>query len=157
MRTFLRYWLPVALWAGLIALLSTGEFNSNFTIRVLRAVVTLFVPEVSAATLLQLNAVVRKLAHVTEYFILGLLLWRALRHGAAEAWRARWALGTLAVGLLWAAADETHQLFARGRRGSLGDVGFDTLGVLLALLLLYGWSRRGKRKAEQAGSLLRSE
>jgi VanZ family protein len=144
LRTFLRYWLPVVLWAGLIALLSTSEFNSNLTLRVLRAVVSLFVPDVSAATLLQLNAVVRKLAHVTEYFILGLLVWRALRRGATETWRARWTLGTLAVGMLWAAADETHQLFARGRRGSLGDVGFDTLGLLLALLLLYVWRRRAR-------------
>ena len=38
MRTFLRYWLPVVLWAGLITLLSTGEFNANLTLRVLRAV-----------------------------------------------------------------------------------------------------------------------
>lgn len=142
MRTFLRYWLPVLLWAALIALLSTGEFNANLTLRVLRAVATLLVPDVSAATLLQINAVVRKLAHVTEYFILALLVWRALRRGAADAWRWRWGLGTLGVGVLWAAADETHQLFARGRRGSLGDVGYDTLGVLLALLLVYGWARR---------------
>ena len=142
MRTFLRYWLPVLLWAALIALLSTGEFNANLTLRVLRAVATFFVPEVTPATLLKLNAVARKLAHVSEYFILGLLVWRALRSGAAEAWRARWALGTLGVGVLWAAADEAHQLFARGRRGSLGDIGYDTLGVLLALLLVYGWARR---------------
>lgn len=142
MRTFLRYWLPVLLWAALIALLSTGEFNANLTLRVLRAVATFFVPEVTPATLLQLNAVARKLAHVSEYFILALLVWRALRRGAADAWRWRWGLGTLGVGVLWAAADETHQLFARGRRGSLGDVGYDTLGVLLALLLVYGWARR---------------
>lgn len=142
MRTFLRYWLPVLAWAALIALLSTGEFNANLTLRVLRAVATLLVPDVSAATLLQINAVVRKLAHVTEYFILALLVWRALRRGAVDAWRWRWGLGTLGVGVLWAAADETHQLFARGRRGSLGDIGYDTLGVLLALLLVYGWARR---------------
>jgi len=142
LRTFLRYWLPVLLWAALIALLSTGEFNANLTLRVLRAVATFFVPEVTPATLLKLNAVVRKLAHVTEYFILALLVWRALRRGAADAWRWRWGLGTLGVGVLWGAADETHQLFARGRRGSLGDIGYDTLGVLLALLLVYGWARR---------------
>lgn len=148
MRTFLRYWLPVLAWAALIALLSSSEFNSNLTARWIRAVVSFFVPEVSAATLHKLNVVLRKLAHVTEYFILGLLVWRALRRGAGEAWRARWALGTLAVGMLWAAADETHQLFARGRRGSVADVGYDTLGVLLALLLVYGWARwRGRSTA----------
>lgn len=99
----------------------------------------------SNATLNQINAVLRKLAHVTEYCVLGLLLWRALRGGAAEMWRRRWALGTLGLGVLWAAADETHQLFSPGRVGSVADVGYDTLGVLLALLLLYGWSRRARR------------
>lgn len=142
MNTFLRYWLPVLLWAGLIALLSTSEFSSSWTLRWLRLAVAFFVPDVTPATLLKINAVARKLAHVSEYFILGLLVWRALRRGAADVWRARWAAGTLAIGVLWAAADETHQLFARGRRGSLADVGFDTLGVLLALLLVYGWARR---------------
>lgn len=142
MRTFLRYWLPVLLWAGLIALLSGGEFHTGFTLRSIRAVVSFFLPDASEATLLQINSVARKLAHVTEYFILGLLLWRALRRGAVEAWRLRWALGTLAVGALWAAADELHQHFVRGRSGSVMDVGFDSLGLLLVLLIVYRWSRQ---------------
>jgi len=147
LRIFLRYWLPVLAWAALIALLSTGQFDGGFTLRVLRRLATFFALEVSNATLNLINAVLRKLAHVTEYLILGLLLWRALRGGAAEAWRRRWALGTLGLGVLWAASDETHQLFSRGRVGSVADVGYDTLGVLLALLLVYGWSRRRRSRA----------
>lgn len=141
MQTLLQYWLPVALWAVVIALLSGSEFHPGFTLRWLQAGLELFFPDLSAPTLLKINAGVRKLAHVTEYFILALLVWRALRQGAAAAWRWSWALGTLAAGVAWAAADELHQLFQRGRSGSLADVGYDSLGVLLALLLVYGWGQ----------------
>lgn len=146
MLTVLHYWLPVLLWAGLILLLSRSDFQTGFTLKVLKAVVAFLSLDVSLATLMKINAVVRKLAHVSEYFILGLLVWRALRQGAAVAWRGRWAAGTLGIGLVWAAGDEAYQRFQRGRHGSPLDVGFDTLGLLLALLLVYGWSRRAESK-----------
>ncbi|MEE8200252.1 MAG: VanZ family protein [Candidatus Acidoferrales bacterium] len=142
MATFLRYYLPVFLWGGAIFLLSGSEFGTKTTYRWLQAVVEHFFPDISVATIVKVNAMARKLAHVTEYFILGLLLWRALRREAVERWRRGWALGALAIGVLWASADETVQLFQPGRVASVMDVGLDTLGVLLAVLVIYGWSRR---------------
>ncbi|MFQ5664201.1 MAG: VanZ family protein [Terriglobia bacterium] len=130
------------LWAALITVLSSRDFAPGFTHDILRAVVGFFFPAISDAGLHKINVVIRKLAHVSEYFVLGLVVWRALRRGAAEGWQRRWALGTLAAGVLFAGLDEFHQLFAPGRTASLADVGFDSAGVLLALLLLYAWARR---------------
>lgn len=159
---FLRYYVPVLLWAGVITLLSTSEFHAGFTYRLIGALMRWFVPDVSAATLRDINAVVRKLAHVTEYFLLAMLVWRALRRATAELWRRRWALGTLAAGVVFAGVDELHQLFEKGRGSSLRDVGFDSLGVLLALAVLYTRTRLGRAQGVvddrgKADSSLRSE
>ena len=141
MRTFVKYWLPVLLWVAVITVLSRSEFQSELTYRWLRAAVGFFLPEVSASTLLKINGALRKLAHVTEYFVLAVLVWRGLRRGAVVSWQWRWAWGTLALGLLLAALDELHQHFEPGRSASLADVGFDSLGVLLALLVVDAWQR----------------
>jgi VanZ family protein len=140
----LRYYLPVILWAAVIAGLSTSGFDTSFTLKVLRAATDFLGLGFSLVQLRGINAAVRKLGHVTEYFILALLLWRALRRGREEPWRWSWALGTLALGAAWAGLDELHQRFERGRGSSLVDVGWDSLGLLLALVVLYILARRNK-------------
>lgn len=143
MRNFFRYYFPVLLWGALMAVLSSSGFGSSFTYRLLKALADIVHPSISSSTLHQINAVVRKLAHVSEYFVLAVLVWRALRQQAADFWRWSWALGTLAAGVLFSGLDEWRQVFERGRVGSWADVGLDTLGVCLALLLLYGRARLG--------------
>jgi len=149
----LRYYLPVILWAAVIALLSTSGFDTSFTHRVLKAANDFFELGLAAARLREINAVVRKLGHVTEYFILGLLLWRALRRGREVAWRWSWALGTFLLGAAWAGLDELHQRFERGRGSSVVDVGWDSLGLLLALLVLFVLARRKEKGRGQAPAL----
>ena len=141
MRKLLRYWLPVAVWLAVISLLSTHTLHAGFTYRLVRSLLRFFYPDVSPATVLVVHAIVRKGAHVTEYFILSFLLWRALRADALALWRWRWALGALALSLIFAGLDEWHQLFERGRTGSVLDVGVDAAGAVLAQLWLW-WRAR---------------
>ncbi len=71
------------------------------------------------------DLVLRKLAHLAEFAILGALLYRALgRIGLA-----------VAIGSLYAATDELHQAFVDGRVASPLDWGIDTAGVLAGVLL----------------------
>lgn len=105
-------------------------------------IVRFFAPDVSPEVLGFINVVARKLAHVTEFFLLALLLWRALKREAEELWQRTWAGTTLAVGILVAGLDELHQVFEPRRGGELLDVGWDTLGLLLALALLYTRAHR---------------
>ena len=82
---------------------------------------------------------VRKLAHFSEFFLLGALLWldwRLLTRGNV--------LLPLGVGLLCSAADEYLQTFIPGRSGELMDVLLDFSGVCCAVLLLQ-LQRRRKR------------
>jgi VanZ family protein len=74
--------------------------------------------------------VLRKLAHVTEYLILTLLLLRALRRsGVALALPL-----ALAAALAYAASDEWHQSFVPGRTATPRDVAIDAIGIALATL-----------------------
>ena len=73
---------------------------------------------------------VRKLAHVAEFTVLGMLLsWlTAMR-------KRKWCL-TVPLGTIVACIDETIQMFVPGRGPGLLDVGIDACGVLMGMLLL---------------------
>ncbi|HEU4448558.1 MAG TPA: VanZ family protein [Gaiellaceae bacterium] len=106
----MQLWLPVVLWAGLIFALSS-------------------LPGLGTG-LGTWDLVLRKLAHVGEYAVLGALLLRAL---------AREPLAFL-LGSLYAATDELHQSFVSGREGSPVDWLIDTAGVALGVLLYARWA-----------------
>ncbi len=86
---------------------------------------------------------VRKVAHFTEYMILGLLMRLTL-----ESWfgnRKNLFISSLGAGTLYACTDELHQLITDGRSGQWQDVLIDGSGVLagvLILTLLLEWLRR---------------
>ena len=75
------------------------------------------------------DLLLRKLAHLVEFAILGALLARALP-----------ALHALVAGVLYAAFDELHQHFVPGRTGALRDVAIDAVGVMLGILA-WRWFR----------------
>jgi VanZ family protein len=101
------------------------------------AVVLRFVPVVAwAAVIFALSSVpslsthlgtwdliLRKCAHMTEYAILAVLVARAV--GSTPV--------AFALAVAYAATDEWHQTFVRGRHGSPVDVGIDAVGVLIGL------------------------
>jgi VanZ family protein len=104
-RSFVRNWLPVVVWAAVIFALSA-------------------VPDLGTG-LGGWDLVLRKLAHATEYAILGALLVRA-------SGRAGVAFG---LGVLYAVSDEVHQSFVTGRHGAPLDVAVDALGVAVGIAL----------------------
>ena len=80
----------------------------------------------------------RKLAHLTEYFVLTLLWWRALRGLEISA-----AIpAAVVISFLYACTDEFHQTFVDGRRGTPVDVLIDSIGIALAAVLLTIYARR---------------
>jgi len=85
------------------------------------------------------DLVLRKLAHLTEYAVFGALLQRAL---------ARPEFAILAGGL-YAAGDEIHQHFVRGRHGAWYDVVIDTVGVTIGVI---AWRRSRWSKNADSGS-----
>lgn len=72
---------------------------------------------------------VRKLAHFSEFFVLGSLLWATARLWRRPQWQAL--LPASAV----AALDESIQRFVPGRSGEVRDALLDLLGAVCAVLL----------------------
>jgi VanZ family protein len=108
----LTHWLPVVVWAVVIFTFSS-------------------IPSLSTG-LGGWDEVLRKCAHITEYAIFGALLYRAIGREPLA----------LATGIAYAATDELHQYFVRGRHATPVDVAIDAVGLALGMLI---WLRvRGR-------------
>jgi VanZ family protein len=95
------------------------------------------------ARALELQYPVRKLAHMSEYAILAMLL---IWHLGSYQLRIKWVYiltGVIASG--YATTDEIHQLFVSGRSGNYLDVGIDSIGALLGILLWWVTQRIVKK------------
>ena len=116
--------------------------------RIIEPLVHWLLPQLSDEAVHALVVFVRKCAHLTEYAVLALLLWRALRKPSAQGrapWR--WSVAGLALALaaLYAASDEIHQAFVPSREASVLDVLLDTTGAAIGLVCLWGIGRLRKR------------
>ena len=92
------------------------------------------------------HILLRKAAHFTLYFLLGMLCTNALRRNGLRH------LPSISLSflfcVLFAFSDEGHQLFVHGRGAQLRDVGIDSLGSaagIMAYLILSGFWRLVKR------------
>lgn len=131
-------WLLVITWMAIIFIFSsqpgdTSEETSQFVIYIFN----LFGLDLNSAFGSLASFAVRKGAHFTEYFILYMLLYSALK----ESFSFKRALLFSLLGVfLYASSDEFHQSFVPGRGPAFKDVLIDTSGGLLALfitLILY--------------------
>ena len=132
-------WLLVILWLSFIFWMSTGMFSAQHTFLVVRLFKGFFFPHLAYGHVMPVHALVRKTAHVTEYFVLGLLLFRALGVGSARPCQWRWSVLALLGVLLCALSDELHQWFVPSRTASMVDVGIDTAGGILAQIASTLW------------------
>jgi len=149
MRT-LRQWWPAIVWALVIWQFSTDLFSTHSTSQIIIPILKWLLPGASAKTLAALHGYIRKAGHVTEYFVLSLLVLRGVR-GKASGWRWTWGLATLAMVAGYAALDEVHQLFVASRGASGADVLLDTAGGGVAQAAAWWHTRRrGHRPKENA-------
>ena len=89
----------------------------------------------------------RKCAHMIEYAVLALLLWRAVRNTPVLGAKMLVAFGAVMLGCaLFAASDEFHQTFVKSRTPSGRDVLLDIAGAILGLLVAASLVRRGSKK-----------
>ena len=108
----LTVWAPVVLWAAVIFAFSS-------------------IPSLGTG-LGGWDLVVRKVAHLAEYGVLGALLARAVRTPAVA----------VALGAVYSTSDEIHQHFVRGRHAAWYDVAIDTVGVTVGVLAWRRWASR---------------
>ena len=110
-KHFMRYWIPVIVYAGLIFTISSFPLPP---------------PKVEIP-------LVDKFIHLVEYGILGFLFYRALRVSKLAR---RVFLLAIIFSILYALSDEIHQFFVPGRKFDLWDLAADSLGIVLVALYL---------------------
>jgi len=110
-----KLWLPVFSWCWLIFYLSS-------------------IPNLSTGWGVW-DLILRKAAHITEYFILTFLLYRAFK-GSFNLSSFYLFLWSLSLPFLYAVSDEIHQAFVPVRSGSPKDVFIDTIGIIIFYILI---------------------
>jgi VanZ family protein len=142
--------LPAIAWAILISVASTDSFSPEHTGHVITPILHWIFPGASVHTLDLLNHYIRKAAHVVEYFLFSLLLFRVIR-GKGRGWQLRWAIWALAIAAGYAAFDEFHQSFVPSRTSSALDAAIDTFGAAAGQFFLWGWYRVAYRGSGENG------
>jgi VanZ family protein len=142
--TQVKNWLQPLAWACLISILSTDEFSSEHTSRFITPVLHWLFPRAGVQTLELMHFFIRKMAHLTEYFIFSILLFHGVR-GKDRGWKLRWAIWAVVIAGGYAALDEFHQVFVPSRHASPWDALLDTSGATVGQVVLWLWYwRRGK-------------
>ncbi len=130
---FLRYWGPVALYAGLIFYLSSQSHPEQY---------------VPKFFFLKFGD---KVLHAIEYALLGFLCYRAFRH-AAGTWGEHYAvLLAVVAATIYGATDEWHQAFVPFRESDRWDLATDLLGALLGVLS-WAWIEQRRTHACHDGA-----
>ena len=135
------------LWMGLIFSFSNQTGTSSLSTKVLTHIAITIDKDMTDEEIDEFvdkySFIIRKVAHLTIYFILGILAYINLK----EYMKVTPALVIYSIifCLVYASTDEIHQLLVNGRSGNIYDVILDTCGSTLAILLSY-YSRRRLKK-----------
>ena len=135
--------MPAIVWMAVIFLGSTDILSAEHTSRFLVPFLRWLDPQISLAALNAIQIGVRKLGHLTEYGILAMLLWHALRGGTRRQTKMSILFFiTWVACAIFAASDEFHQSFVPSRTSSPTDVMIDVIGALTGLLICLMFARR---------------
>lgn len=136
----LIYWLPLLFWMGVIFTASSDVDSVKHSSLYFEPLMHWLFPSMPQARIDAIHHVFRKCCHLTEYAILAVLAWRAVRQPQRRdrrPWRWDEAGLALAIVLLYAASDELHQVFIPLRTGQISDVLVDVSGGILGLGMLW--------------------
>ena len=134
-RRWLTAYAPLLLWTVLILGLGGGSASMGETSRFIGPLLEFLFPSAGPDTLYIYHAIIRKLAHLFEYGVLGLF---ALHTLASFKRPIIFALSYVA---LIAMVDEFRQSFDPGRTATPFDVLLDIAGALLAIGSLFAVRR----------------
>lgn len=144
-KNVIIYWILVIIWLGVIFFFSSKEANKsdNESKGLINKIVSIatwitnsdLTEEEQNQFMEKLNYPVRKMAHMTEYFILTSLIIFALKRTGLKGKKVF--LIALLSCFLYAIGDEYHQTFVDQRTGQFSDVLIDTFGGFLICLIMY--------------------
>ena len=142
MGKFLSRYLPLIAWLAFITYASSDSFSASNTSRIIGPLVLWLFPHTSPETMATIHHITRKIAHFSEYAILGFLAARAFRNSPGPWISRRWFLISATLIVVYALLDEYHQSFVPSRTASVVDSFIDMAGGLTALIIVHERSRR---------------
>ncbi|MDB4286114.1 VanZ family protein [bacterium] len=139
-KIYLTSWLPLLLWMLLIFLLSHQDKDtSSLKVGLIQQILGWIGIDGEWLMTGTRGFFLRKLAHFSEYFILLILSFRVANLYYLPP-KTFWI--PLLGCFLYACTDEFHQTFVPGRVGSPIDVGIDTLGAILGIVVIWSLYRK---------------
>jgi VanZ family protein len=151
-KKLLKTWIAAGLWIVLIMIESTSYLSSANTSRFLYPILH-FLFGIDYARFEVLHHYLRKTGHFVGYFILSFLLFRSWRATLplSSRWALRWAAIAFLMSAFVASMDEWHQTFLPSRTGTIHDVILDSIGAMIAQILILVWLQsRNRLKAAEA-------
>ena len=133
-------WLLVLVWMGIIFFLSaqsgpeSGALSSNLTEQMV-ALLKQFNLDIGVQ-LGSFESILRTNAHFIAYFILGILVFNALRRDDEAPYHKSF-VRAFVISVLYAVSDEFHQYFVPERAAELKDVLVDSAGALSGILIFF--------------------
>jgi VanZ family protein len=124
----------LVIWLGVIFMLSS-EPSAVSSTRSGAIVDTIKNINPSVADTENITFLVRKAAHITAYFILGILMLRVVRMYSRLPKKA--IILSIVFVAVYAISDELHQLLVNGRSGEVRDVFIDTSAGTLGVFVTY--------------------
>lgn len=118
----------VILWMTVIFIMSS--FNSTESSNQSNFIVNIIVNLFNIDNTKLLSLIIRKLAHFTEYLILGLIVYNMIHQYNKKNYIA------IIICIIYAISDEIHQLYVPGRSCQILDMIIDTFGSMIGIYLL---------------------
>lgn len=119
--------LLVILWMIFIFVMSSFDATSssnqsNFIVDIITSIIN--IKDIGL-----LSLIIRKLAHFTEYFILGILVINFITRYDKKI------IIAIILCIIYATSDEIHQIFVPGRSCQITDIMIDSLGSIMGIYL----------------------
>ena len=120
--------LLVLIWMAVIFIMSS--FNATESSNQSNIIVNIIVNIFNINNINLVSFIIRKLAHFTEYLILGILTYNLINNHNKKTYIA------IIICVLYAISDEIHQMFVPGRSCQILDMTIDSLGSITGIYLL---------------------
>ena len=110
--------------------------QSNIIVTIISSTINISNPHLLTVT-------IRKLAHLIEYLILGILSYNVFKKSNKNIH-----ISTL-VCFLYAISDEIHQIFIPGRSGQITDILIDTIGALIGIIIISNVNKNSNKNLQK--------
>lgn len=119
--------LLVILWMIFIFVMSS--FDATSSSNQSNFIVDIIISIINIKDIGLLSLIIRKLAHFTEYFILGILVINFITRYDKKI------IIAILLCIIYATSDEIHQIFVPGRSCQITDIMIDSLGSIMGIYL----------------------